>query len=131
MIDLIFKEEFFKIKQACIEVRKNLGNGFLEKVYENALRIELESMGFIVKTQTKFNVIYKEKTVGEYCADVIVDEKIIIELKCVSQLTDVHKAQLLNYLKATDYKLGILINFPNDKLGFDIIRFPNFMSANE
>jgi len=103
----------------------------LEKVYENALRIELELMGFIVKTQTKFNVIYKEKTVGEYYADVIVDEKIIIELKCVSQLTDVHKAQLLNYLKATDFKLGILINFPNDKLGFDIIRIPNFITANE
>ncbi len=131
MVDLFFKEEFFKIKQACIEVRKNLGNGFLEKVYENALRIELEILGFIVKTQTKFNVIYKEKIVGEYCADVIVDEKIIIELKCVSQLTDIYKAQLLNYLKATDFKLGILINFPNDKLGFDIIRIPNFITANE
>jgi len=120
MVDLFFKEEFFKIKQACIEVRKNLGNGFLEKVYENALRIELEILGFIVKT-----------IVGEYCADVIVDEKIIIKLKCVSQLTDIYKAQLLNYLKATDFKLGILINFPNDKLGFDIIRIPNFITANE
>ncbi len=131
MINLIFKEEFFKIKQACIEVRKNLGNGFLEKVYENALRIELELLGFIVKAQTKLNVIYKEKIIGEYCADIIADNKIIIELKCVSKITDVHKAQLLNYLKATDFKLGILINFPNDKLCFDIIRIPNFIIANE
>ena len=131
MIDLIFKEEFFKIKQACIEVRKNLGNGFLEKVYENALRIELELLGFIVKTQTKLNVIYKEEIIGDYCADIIVDDKIIIELKCVSRITDIHKAQLLNYLKATDFKLGILINFPNDKLDFDIIRIPNFITTNE
>ncbi|MEA2096463.1 MAG: GxxExxY protein [Candidatus Cloacimonadota bacterium] len=131
MIEIFFKEEFFKIKKACIEVRKNLGNGFLEKVYENALRIELELLGFIVKTQTKLNVIYKEKIIGEYCTDIIVDEKIIIELKCVSRITDVHKAQLLNYLKATDLKLGILINFPNDKLGFDIIRIPNFIKANK
>ncbi len=131
MVDLIFKEEFFKIKKACITVRKNLENGFLEKVYENALKIELELLGFIIKTQTKFNVIYKGKIVGEYCADIIVDNKIIIELKCVSKITNVHKAQLLNYLKATDFKLGILINFPNDKLGFDIIRIPNFIKTNE
>jgi GxxExxY protein len=131
MIDLIFKEEFFKIKKACIEVRKNLGNGFLEKVYENALKIELELLGFNVKTQVRLNVTYKEEIIGEYCADIIVGDKIIIELKCASGITDVHKAQLLNYLKATDFKLGILINFPNDKLGFDIIRIPNFITTNE
>ncbi|MDA3814045.1 MAG: GxxExxY protein [Candidatus Cloacimonetes bacterium] len=130
-IDLIFKEEFFKIKKACIEVRKNLGNGFLEKVYENALKIELELLGFNVKTQVRLNVTYKEEIIGEYCADIIVGDKIIIELKCASGITDVHKAQLLNYLKATDFKLGILINFPNDKLGFDIIRIPNFITTNE
>ncbi len=129
MINLIFKEKFYKIKKACIEVRKNLGNGFLEKVYENALRIELELLGFIVKTQTKLNVFYKGKIIGEYCADIIVDEKIIIELKCVSKITEVHKAQLLNYLKTTNYALGILINFPNDRLGFDIIRIPNFITS--
>jgi GxxExxY protein len=129
--NLIFKEEFFRIKKACIEVRKTLGNGFLEKVYENALLIELELLGFIVKTQTKLNVLYKNKVIGDYIADIIVDDKIIIELKCVSKITNVHKAQLLNYLKATVFKLGILINFPNDKLGFEIERIPNFITTNK
>ena len=131
MDNLIFKEEFFRIKKACIEVRKTLGNGFLEKVYENALLIELELLGFIVKTQTKLNVLYKNKVIGDYIADIIVDDKIIIELKCVSKITNVHKAQLLNYLKATVFKLGILINFPNDKLGFEIERIPNFITTNK
>jgi len=127
MKDLIFKEEFYKIKKACITVRKQLGNGFLEKVYEKALKIELEELSLIVGEQVKLDVLYKGITIGEYFADLVVDGKIIIELKCVSKLTDVHKAQILNYLKATNYKLGVLVNFPNDKLGFEIERIPNFI----
>jgi GxxExxY protein len=128
MVELIYKKEFFQIKQACIEVRKALGNGFLEKVYENALKIELEQIGFDVKTQAKLGVSYKNKIVGEYYADLTVNEKIIIELKCVDNLKEIHKAQLLNYLKATNFKLGILINFPNQKSSFDIERIPNFIN---
>ena len=128
MVDLVFKEEFYKIKQACIKIRKSLGNGFLEKVYENALKIELEQLDFLVQTQVKLDVKYNGKIIGEYFADIIVDNKIIIELKCVTKLTDIHKAQILNYLKATHYKLGILINFPNNKLGFEIERIPNFIT---
>lgn len=127
MVDLIYKEEFFKIKEACIEVRKELGNGFLEKVYENSLKLELEAKGFTTESQKKLIVKYKNNSVGEYIADLVLDEKIIIELKTVNSLTDIHKAQILNYLKATGYKLGILINFPPDSKGFNIERIPNFM----
>ena len=127
MVDLIYKDEFFRIKEACIEVRKELGNGFLEKVYENSLKLELEAKGFITESQKKLVVRYKNSSVGEYIADLILDSKIIIELKTVNSLTDIHKAQILNYLKATGYKLGILINFPPDSTGFDIERIPNFM----
>lgn len=128
MVTLIYKEEYYKIKKACIEVRKNLGNGFLEKVYEKALQIELQLLGFTVETQKKLNIFYKQQVIADYYADIIVDDKIIIELKCASMITDIHKAQLLNYLKATQIKLGIIINFPNDKLGFEIERIPNFIS---
>lgn len=129
MVELIYREEYFKIKNACIEVRKNLGNGFLEKVYENALAFELRSMDFGVESQKSLHVIYKDQDVGQYFADIVVDHKIIIELKCVNKLLEIHKAQLLNYLKTTNYQLGILINFPNNRSGFEIIRIPNFISC--
>ena len=126
MTELIYKEEFYKIKQACIEVRKEIGNGFLEKVYENALKIELDELGFEVETQKEIKVSYKNRIIGNYYADLVVDDKIIIELKTVKQILSIHKAQLLNYLVAANYKLGLLINFPNDDMGFKIIRIPNF-----
>jgi len=124
MADLLFKDEFYRIKKACIEVRRNLGNGFLEKVYENALAVELEAAGFEVKSQQELQVYYKDHRVGDYYADLVLDNKIIIELKCCGELLRFHKAQLLNYLKATGYKLGILINFPPDVPGFEIVRVP-------
>ena len=130
MKDLIYKEEFYKIKQACIEVRKRLGNGFLEKVYENSLKIELELLGYQVEAQKELIVLYRGNEVGKYYADIVVDDKIIIELKCSSEITSVHKAQLLNYLKATGVKLGIIVNFPNDKMGFEIERIPNLRFDN-
>ena len=128
MDDLIFKDEFYKIKEACIEVRKELGNGFLEKVYENSLKIELESKGFTVESQKKLIVRFKGDIVGEYLADLVIDDKIIIELKTCAKLTNIHKAQLLNYLKATGYRLGIIVNFPPSEMGFEIERMPNFLA---
>ncbi len=126
-MDLIYKEEFYRIKQACITVRQELGNGFLEKVYENSLKIELEKLGFNVETQKEILVRYNKQVVGKYYADIVVDNKIILELKTVEVLSNIHKLQILNYLKATGFKLGLLINFPNNSLGFDIERIPNFM----
>ena len=126
-MDLIFKDEFYKIKKTCIEVRKRLGNGFLEKVYEKALLIELKMLGLEVETQKKILVYYRENIVGEYIADIVVNGEIIIELKCAERLNEFHKAQLLNYLKATKIELGILINFPNNRIGFEIVRIPNLI----
>ena len=126
-MDLIFKEEFYLIKQACITVRKELGNGFLEKVYENALLIEFKRLGLSVVSQKELLVQYREQTIGQYFADIIVNDKIIIELKTVKKIENIHKMQVLNYLKATEFELGILINFPNDSSGFEIVRIPNFI----
>lgn len=119
-MDIIYKDKYYLIKQACIEVRKVLGNGFLEKIYESALALELEKSGFLVETQKQLSVNYKGHVIGDYIADIVVDEKIIIELKAVNEIIDFHKAQLLNYLTITGYKLGLLINFPNNKAGFTI-----------
>ncbi len=127
-MDLIFKDEFFKIKKACIKIRKNLGNGFLEKVYENALVIELRKAGFEIEQQKELIVKYDEQIVGQYFADIVVDNKIIIELKTVEKISNIHIAQTLNYLKATGYKLGLIINFSNQTKGFEIERVPNFIA---
>ena len=128
-MDLIFKEEFYLIKQACITVRKALGNGFLEKVYENALLIELKRLSLAVVSQKELLVKYRDQNVGQYFADIVVNDKIIIELKTVKRIESIHKMQVLNYLKATGYELGVLINFPNDSAGFDIERIPNFIEG--
>lgn len=93
------------------EVHNVLGSGFLEKVYENALLSELASRGIKAVAQRPLSVTYKGMVVGEYCADIVVEDSLIIELKAVDKLTDVHELQLKNYLKATNIELGLLINF--------------------
>lgn len=95
-------------------VYNELGYGFLEKVYENALIIELRNIGFKVESQKKISVYYKNNIVGEYIPDLIINELVIIELKCVEYLNDFHQAQLLNYLKATNCEVGLLLNFGKD-----------------
>ena len=101
----------YKINGAIFEVNKILGPGFLEKVYENALLIELKNQGLKADKQVPIKVAYKENLVGEYFADILVENQVIIELKTVEKLTNNHEAQLLNYLKATGIKVGILVNF--------------------
>ncbi len=97
-------------------VSNTLGAGFLEKVYENAMKLELESLNLSVKQQAPINVYYKYNVVGEYYADLLVNDSLIIELKTVKAFDNVHIAQLLNYLKATGKKIGLLINFYNPKV---------------
>jgi GxxExxY protein len=99
------------IIRAFYAVYNTLGYGFLEKVYENALAIELRKMGLKVAQQVPVPVHYEGNLVGEYFADLVVDGKVIVELKAVKELASEHKAQLLNYLKATDYEVGLLLNF--------------------
>ena len=97
------------------EVNKVLGPGFLEKVYENALLIELKRRGIAAKSQVPIKVFYKENVVGEYIADILVEDKVIVELKTVEIIDKIHEAQLLNYLKATGMRVGILVNFKHYK----------------
>lgn len=92
-------------------VYPQLGYGFLEKVYENALAIVLREMGLKVQQQVKISVYFQGQIVGEYFADLLVEDVIIVELKAVSRLLLEHEAQLLNYLRATPYEVGLLLNF--------------------
>jgi GxxExxY protein len=105
----------YKINGAIFEVNKILGAGFLEKVYENALLFELRMRGLKVENQVPLKVLYKENIVGEYYSDIVVEDQVIIELKAIDQLQKIHEAQLLNYLKATKYKIGLLVNFTHPK----------------
>ena len=105
----------YKINGAIFEVSRVLGAGFLEKVYENALLTELHERGLNAASQVPVKVKYKNIDVGEYLADIVVENKIIIELKAVKDLDRVHEAQLLNYLKATGIQVGLLVNFKHPK----------------
>lgn len=109
---LIFKDEVFAIIGAAIEVHRQLGNGFLEAVYEEAMIVEsrLRNIPFI--TQVRLPIQYKGQTLSkEYVADYVGFDQIVVEFKCSTHLTSTDEAQLLNYLKATGKKVGLLINF--------------------
>ena len=101
----------YKINGAIFEVNTILGPGFLEKVYEKALMVELRTRGLLAESQVPINVEYKNEKVGEYIVDILVENQIIIEVKTVDTLSKTHQAQLLNYLKATGLHVGILVNF--------------------
>ena len=100
-----------KIIGAFYKVYNTLGHGFLEKVYENSLKIELRRLGLKVEQQKNIKVNYEGYEVGEYFADLIVNDDVIIELKAAQSICEEHEAQLLNYLRATDKEVGLLFNF--------------------
>lgn len=112
---LYYEQLTYKLRGCIFEVSKELGAGFLEKVYENALTIELDRQGIAYKVQHPLIIHYKGSVVGEYIADLLVEDKVIVELKAVNKILPVHEAQLLNYLKATQIKLGLLVNFTYPK----------------
>jgi GxxExxY protein len=105
----------YLINGAIFEVNRILGPGFLEKVYENALLMELKARGIKAAAQYPIKVKYKDQIVGEYFADLVVENQVIIELKTVDRIEKIHEAQLLNYLKATGIKVGLLVNFKSTK----------------
>lgn len=112
MVDLIYKDEVFEIQGAVFEVYKNLGAGFLENVYQEALELELDARGIPFRSQAEIEIRYKGKVLKQrYRADIVCYDKIILELKAVTTLLREHEAQLQNYLKATGMRLGLLINF--------------------
>jgi GxxExxY protein len=104
---------------AAFEVHNALGCGLLEKVYENALAHELALRKHVVTPQKEFTVTYKDKEVGVYCADLVVDDKVVVEVKSVNDLGDVHRAHVLNYLKVSGMRVGLLLNFARPKLKFE------------
>ncbi len=113
MKKLLHEEISAKILSAFYDVYNELGFGFLERVYENAMMHELELLGLKCSTQVPIKVFYKEKEVGKYFADILVEDLIILELKS-GPLRDEHEFQLLNYLKATEIELGFLLSFGKD-----------------
>lgn len=115
-MEIIHKELTYEVMGAVYEVHNVLGSGFLEKVYERALLSELNIRGIGAETQKTMSVFYKGEQVGHYIADLVVEDKILLELKSVESLARLHEAQILNYLKATGLHLGILINFGNERV---------------
>jgi len=112
MKEIIYKDESYRIVGACFEVYKEKGCGFLEAVYQECLGIEFEMQGILFILQNPLALAYKGRPLKQkYTADFICYDKIIVELKAVSVLADEHRAQVLNYLNATGFKLGLLVNF--------------------
>ncbi len=99
------------IIKAFFNVYNKLGYGFLEKVYENAMYIELQNLDLLVEQQQRIKVYYNDEIVGDYITDLVVENTVIIELKAVEEITAVHEVQLVNYLRATELEVGLLLNF--------------------
>lgn len=111
MNQFLHKELSNKIIQCFYQVYNTLGFGFLEKVYENALMIEFLKNGIVTQRQKPIKVYYENNPVGDYYADIIVDDSIILELKAAECIIEEHELQLINYLKATNIEIGLLLNF--------------------
>ena len=119
MSDILFKVESYKIIGACMEVHKKLGSGFLESVYSEALEIEFKIAGIPFEREKKLQVYYEDKLLNKYFrADFVCYKSIIIELKATKFLTDADHRQTFNNVKATHYKLGLLINFGTPSLTY-------------
>ena len=111
MENLLHSEITGEIIKVFYRVYNTLGYGFLEKVYENATAFELEAAGLYVQTQLPIKVFYNDREVGEYFADIVVENKVIVEIKTAVFIDKAHESQLLNYLKATEMEVGLILNF--------------------
>ena len=120
-----YKVETYNIRGAIFAVHHELGNGFLERVYQDALELEFQERGIPYEREKNIHVMYKGKPLGEpYRADFVCYDKIIVELKAVEKLQGIHRSQVINYLKATGMKLGLLVNFGEDIANIErIVRY--------
>ena len=116
---ILHKELSYKIVGLAMEVHSQLGYGFLEKVYENAMMVLLRREEILARQQAQITVYFNRQVVGEYYADILVENKIILELKSVDMVVNAHRAQVLNYLKATGMRLAILLNFGKERLEYE------------
>ncbi len=116
---ILYKDLSYKIVGLAIQVHNKLGYGFLEKVYENALMVLFRREGIHAKQQVPIAVYFEGEAVGDYCADILVEDKIILELKSGEGIINAHRSQALNYLKATGFRLAILLNFGKEGLEYE------------
>lgn len=117
--DFLYKELTGEIIKSAFQVFNTLGCGFLEKVYENSLAWEIRLRGASIIQQKEYRVIYKRKDVGLYVPDLIVEDKVIVEIKAVERIDNIHRAQLLNYLRISCLRVGLIINFARPKLEYE------------
>ena len=124
-MNILFKQESYKIIGAAMEVHNELGSGFLEAVYQEALALEFSKRNIPFKQEQKIEISYKNQILSkQYIADFICYDKIVIETKALSELMSNHESQVINYLKATNLKLGLLINFGSEKLDYSrLVRY--------
>ena len=117
--DIVYKELSYEVVGLAMEVHRKLGFGFLEKVYENALMVLLEKNEIPAQQQVPLRVYFEGKIVGDYIADILVDSKIILELRSVDKIVDAHRAQVLNYMRAIRMRLGMIFNFSKKSLVYE------------
>jgi GxxExxY protein len=119
MSKIIYEQKSYKIIGACIEVHKELGSGFLESVYQEALEIEFENLGIPFEREKELLIYYKNRKLQKrYKSDFICYNQILIELKALNQITSEHESQIINYLKVTNLKIGFLFNFGEKSLKY-------------
>ena len=116
---LLLKEEVFQVVGCAMEVLNTLGHGLREKTYENALAVEFGLQGIPFEQQLRFDVIYKGVRVGEYVPDLIVFDQIVVDTKTIDRITDLERGQILNYLKITQRRVGLILNFKRPKLEWE------------
>ena len=117
--EFLYRDLAYKLVGLAMEAHRKLGHGFLEKIYENALMVLFRREGIIAEQQAKIQVFFEGEVIGDYVADILVEGCIIIELKAQDKITDAHRAQILNYLKATGIKVGYLLNFGKRSLEYE------------
>ncbi|HED31946.1 MAG TPA: GxxExxY protein [Prosthecochloris aestuarii] len=117
--ELYLKEEVYRIVGCAMEVMNTLGHGLLEKPYENALVVEFGLKGIPFQQQKRFPVVYKSVQVGEYIPDLIAFEKIVVETKTIDRISDIERGQVINYLKITGIRVGLILDFKHAKLEWE------------
>jgi GxxExxY protein len=118
-VDLIYKDECYKIVGLCMEIHRLLGKGFSEVIYKDALELELQNAGIVYEREKPYNVVYKGTVLPhKYKADFVIYDKIITEIKAAKGIIDAHQKQTLNYVSAANIKLGLIINFGEDSLKY-------------
>ena len=116
---ILYRDLSYKIVGLAMKAHTELGHGFLEKVYENALMILFEENGIRAQQQVPIKVQFHGRVIGDYIADIVVEDSVILELKAAERIAEIHKAQTLNYLKATSFRLALLLNFGKRKLEYE------------